>query len=93
MAAAAASGTAVEISSSGLYKPVGEIYPAPLLLQMFHDAAVPIVFASDAHEPSHCGRNVDQLVTAARNAGYTEYLAFDQRKSTTQGIPAIMPGA
>jgi histidinol-phosphatase (PHP family) len=93
VAAAAASGTAVEISSSGLYKPIGEIYPAPQLLQMFHDAGVRITLASDAHEPGHCGRDADRLVAAARDAGYNEYLVFDQRTSTMQELPAIMLGA
>ncbi len=35
VSAAAGTGTAVEVSSAGLRKPVGEIYPAPRFLEMF----------------------------------------------------------
>lgn len=77
--AAASSGTAVEISSQGLRYPVGEIYPSPLLLQMFHDAGVPITLASDAHDPDGAGWGHDEVVAAARAAGYRERLRFHKR--------------
>lgn len=77
--AAVGSGTAVEVSSSGIYKPIGEIYPAPSFLAMFAEAAVPITLASDAHLPAHCGRDRKTLVAAARAAGYTDRLSFSGR--------------
>ena len=77
--AAAASGTAVEVSTSGLFKPVGEVYPAPTFLEMFHEAGVPITLASDAHFPEDCGREFGVAAAAARSAGYTEELRFSQR--------------
>lgn len=85
--AAAASGTAVEVSSAGLHKPIGEMYPAPRFLEMFNAAGVPITLASDAHVPEECGRDVSTLVQAARAAGYGEYLVFDQRVATTRVLP------
>jgi histidinol-phosphatase (PHP family) len=85
--AAASSGTALEVSSSGLHKPVAEIYPAPPLLKMFNEAGVPITLASDAHEPAHCGRDASTLVRAARAAGYGEHLAFDQRVAFSKALP------
>lgn len=87
VAAAAESGTAVEASSSGMYKAVGEMYPAPTLLAMFGQAGVPITLASDAHEPAHCGRDADVLIAAAREAGYTDHLIFDQRTSSSRPLP------
>lgn len=85
--AAADSGTAVEVSSAGLHKPVGEIYPAPVFLEMFSAAGVPITLASDAHAPEECGRDAQQLVDAARAAGYSEHLVFDQRVPATRVLP------
>lgn len=86
--AAAASGTAVEVSSSGLHKPVAEIYPAAPLLSLFNRAKVPITLASDAHEPAHCARDFDQVVDAARSAGYSDHLLFDQRVAVERQLPA-----
>lgn len=87
VAAAVASGTAVELSSAGLHKPIGETYPSPSLLAMFHQAGVPITLASDAHAPHECGRDSDLLIQQARQVGYTEYLRFDQRQPTLHQFP------
>jgi histidinol-phosphatase (PHP family) len=87
VAAAAASGTAVEVSSAGIHKPIGEMYPAPSLLAMFNRGEVPITLASDAHEAAQCGRDADKLVSAARQAGYTEHLVYNQRAAEPQSFP------
>jgi histidinol-phosphatase (PHP family) len=86
--AAASSGTAVEVSSAGIYKPIDEIYPAPEFLKLFHSGGVPITLASDAHEPADCARDVAVVVAAARAAGYSEHLVFEERKLSTTSIPA-----
>jgi histidinol phosphatase-like PHP family hydrolase len=39
----------VEVSTAGLRKPVGEIYPARAFLEMVVDAGNPIALSSDAH--------------------------------------------
>lgn len=83
VAAAAASETAVELSSAGLYKPIREVYPAPTLLQMFHAAGVPITLASDAHRPDEAGRDFEDLKDIARQAGYSHQLRFERRTSTS----------
>jgi histidinol-phosphatase (PHP family) len=77
--AAAAGGTAVEVSTAGLYKPVGEMYPAPELLGAMHEAGVGITLASDAHFPREAARDRDLAVAAARAAGYTHRLRFTRR--------------
>ena len=43
-AAARESGCAVEISSAGLRKPVGEAYPEPRLLRQIVAAGIPVTF-------------------------------------------------
>jgi len=78
--AAAASGVAVEVSSSGLRRPVMEAYPSPRLLTMFNAAGVPITLASDAHTPDMAGWRHDEVVAAARAAGYSEHLRFEGRR-------------
>jgi histidinol-phosphatase (PHP family) len=87
VAAAAASGTAVEVSSGGLRRAVGEIFPAPAFLSLFHDAGVPITLASDAHVADDAAWGHQEVVAAARRAGYTHYLRFEARRP----IPAELP--
>lgn len=78
--AAAASGTAVEVSSQGLARPSAEVYPAPAFLRMFHEAGVPITLASDAHAAAEAGWGHDEVVAAARAAGYAQMLRFRARR-------------
>ena len=80
VAAAAASGVAVEVSSSTLRQPSAEITPAPAFLAMFHGAGVPITLASDAHVPELAAHAHDQVLAAARAAGYDSHLRFDARR-------------
>ena len=79
-AAAAMSGTAVEVSSAGLRYPAAEVYPAPHFLETFHAAGVDITLASDAHHASDAGWGRQEVVTAARAAGYPSHVRFDRRR-------------
>ena len=81
VAAAARSGTSVEVSSQGLRRPVGEMYPSPTFLKMFHGAGVKVTLASDAHHPEDAGHAHDEVVQAARAAGYSRHLRFESRRS------------
>jgi histidinol-phosphatase (PHP family) len=87
VAAAAASGVAVEVSSTGLRHPVAEINPAPSFLAMFRAAGVPITLASDAHVPELAGFGHDRVAAAARAAGYDSYLRFAERSPIVTPLP------
>lgn len=69
---AASNGVAVEVSTAGLRKPVGELYPTHDLLVAFRAAGVPVTVGSDAHEPAEVGFAIAQAYDAAMRAGYTE---------------------
>lgn len=84
--AAVPSGTAVDVSS-GPHKPIGEIYQHPSFLVMLSGAGAPITLASDAHEPAHSGQDTGRLTAAARDAGYTDHLVFDQRTASLRPLP------
>jgi histidinol-phosphatase (PHP family) len=77
--ASARGGTAVEVSTAGLYQPAKEMYPSKALLQRFHNHRVPITLASDAHYPEHCGRDRDKALELARSVGYTQRIEFTRR--------------
>jgi len=74
------SGVAVEINTSGLRKFVKEIYPALWILEHYCKAGVPLTFGSDSHDPNDVGRDYDKAIELAKQAGYTEYVLFKQRK-------------
>lgn len=78
--AAAATGTAVEVSTAGLHQPAGELYPHPTFLRMFREAGVEITLASDAHRPEDAARDRALAVAAAKEAGYHRRVTFEQRR-------------
>lgn len=80
VAASVASGVAIEVSSGGLRRESNEIFPAPGLLAMFGEAAVPITLASDAHTPNQAAWGHNLVVASARAAGYSTYLRFEGRQ-------------
>jgi histidinol-phosphatase (PHP family) len=69
----------LEVSSAGLRKPVGELYPDPALLRAAHEQGVPITLASDAHVPRLVGEDFDRALALAREAGYETVTVFDGR--------------
>ena len=77
--AAARSGMAAEVSSSGWAKPVGEAYPAPSLLARFRTAGVPITTASDAHHVEHVAARRPDVRSLVEAAGYESLCAFRGR--------------
>lgn len=81
------SGVAIELNSSGLSRPVGEIYPGLDLLKIVRSHGVPITFGSDSHKPSQVGRDFDKLLRLARDAGYSDYLRFSGRKRIPMPLP------
>lgn len=73
-------GMTIEINTSGLRKPVKEIYPSLETLKIYQNAGIPITFSSDAHDPLDVGRDYDKAAALARAAGYDEYSVFRNRK-------------
>jgi histidinol-phosphatase (PHP family) len=67
---------ALELSTAGLHKHVGELYPD---LGFLTANPLPITLASDAHVPANVGRDYDQALALARAAGYETVTVFDGR--------------
>jgi histidinol-phosphatase (PHP family) len=89
VAAAAGSRTAVEVSSQGLRRPAAEVYPSSEFLRRFHDGGVAITLASDGHFPHEAADGLAEVVGAARTAGYSTHLRFDQRRSHAVDLPVV----
>jgi histidinol-phosphatase (PHP family) len=75
----AESGIAIEVSTAGLRKPVGEIYPDRAFLEMVVDAGNPIALSSDAHTPEHVGFEYEQAVKLLDEVGVKEIAVFERR--------------
>ena len=73
------SDVAVEVSTAGLRKPVGEIYPAAAFLEMCLEAGRPVALSSDAHVPEHLGYGYDRAVEWLGEIGVTEVATFERR--------------
>lgn len=84
--ALATTGTALELSSAGIRKPVGEPYPSAALLKCCARAGVLITLGSDAHRPQDVGKDFDVLVSLARACGYETAAVFEGRKIRTEPL-------
>ncbi|MGE5278457.1 MAG: histidinol-phosphatase HisJ family protein [Acidobacteriota bacterium] len=92
IAAAREAGCAVEISSAGLRKPVGEAYPEARLLRLLVAAGVPVTFSSDAHAPAEVGWGYDRTLELARSCGVVEYVTFEKRRKLRRPLPSGLEG-
>jgi len=78
--AIADSGIAVEVSTAGLRKPVGEIYPAPDFAEMCVEAGAEFALSSDAHAPDQVGFAYDQAVEFLSGLGVERICVFEGRQ-------------
>jgi histidinol-phosphatase (PHP family) len=76
----AESDVAIEVSTAGLRKPVGEIYPAPAFLEMCLEAGRPVALSSDAHVPADLAFRYDEALEYLAGLGVTELAAFERRQ-------------
>ncbi|HEY3435028.1 MAG TPA: histidinol-phosphatase [Solirubrobacterales bacterium] len=84
--AIAESGIAVEISTAGLRKPVGEQYPARPYLEMILDAGCPIALSSDAHVPEQLGFGYEEALELLEELGVRELTVFERRRRRMEPI-------
>jgi histidinol-phosphatase (PHP family) len=78
--AIAEAGVAVEVSTAGLRKPVAEIYPAPMFIEMCREAGAVFALSSDAHRPEDIGFEYGRAVGLLTELGVGEICAFDRRQ-------------
>ena len=80
------SDVAVEVSTAGLRKPAGEIYPAARFLEMCLDAGRPVALSSDAHMPEQLGYEYERAVEWLSELGVTQLAVFDGRSRRLEAI-------
>ena len=86
--AIAESGIAVEVSTAGLRKPVGELYPARGFAEMCVEAGAPFALSSDAHLPEQVGFAYDRAVDFLDSLGVGEICVFEGRRRRLAPLPS-----
>jgi len=86
--AIAESGVAVEVSTAGLRKPVGEIYPAPAFLEFAIEAGAAIALSSAPHGPEQIGYGYDRALELLDSLGVRELATLERRTRRLEPIGA-----
>jgi histidinol-phosphatase (PHP family) len=80
------SGVAVEFSTAGWRKPVGEQYPAVPYLEMLVDAGCPMALSSDAHTIDQIGFEYERALEVLEAAGIGEIAVFTGRERRMEPV-------
>jgi histidinol-phosphatase (PHP family) len=84
---AADSNIAIEINTAGLRKPVRKFYPEFDILRDAAKSGVLLTFGSDAHAPDEVGADFAEAIQYAKEAGFSKYCSFTERKHKTIKLP------
>lgn len=88
-----AGGSAVELSTAGLRKPVGELYPAREFAALCVEAGVPFALSSDAHLPEQVGFGYERALELLESLGVGEICVFERRRRRLVPLAAGVPSA
>ena len=91
--AVAESGIAVEVSTAGLRKHVGEIYPSPAFAEMCVEAGAEFALSSDAHAPDQVGFAYEQALEFLGGLGVDRICAFEGRERRTEPLGELADAA
>jgi histidinol-phosphatase (PHP family) len=80
------SDVAIEVSTAGLRKPVGEIYPARAFLEMCLEAGRPVALSSDAHTPNDLAYRYDEALEYLESVGVDRIAVFERRRCRLEPI-------
>jgi histidinol-phosphatase (PHP family) len=83
-------GMLMEISSAGLRKPCGEIYPGPRVMAVAAELGLSVSFASDAHCPDTPAFAFAELARYAASFGYT-YSCVPAGDGALRRVPFTVP--
>ncbi len=83
--AAGKAGMAIEVNTSGLRKPVKELYPSLEILKLARRRGLMLTLGSDAHRPDEVAANFADALELARAAGFSEICSF------SAGTPSLHP--
>jgi histidinol-phosphatase (PHP family) len=76
----AATGAAMELNTSGLAKPLGEMSPGRTMLMQMRRREIPVVIGADAHDPERVASQFEAALDALEAVGYHEVSLFLDRQ-------------
>lgn len=79
-------GISIEVSTAGLRKPIGEIYPSRSILLEMAARRIPIVLSSDAHSPDEVGADYAISVPLVRELGWRSLTTFSERRAVAASL-------
>ena len=72
---------ALEINTSGLFKPIGTTLPDKFLIERFKNLGGEyITIGSDAHNIQNVGAGIEKGIEIAKECGFNHYTIFENRK-------------
>ena len=86
--AIAATGTAMELNTSGLNKKIREMNPAPEILRAMNQRKIRVVLGADAHVPERVAADFEDALALLKKCGYDEISFFVDRKRRDVSIDA-----
>ncbi len=69
----------IEINAAGFRKPINEPYPSKSILELIYDLDIPITFSSDAHSVEQVGYMYDDVLSIAKEMGFSKVATFNNR--------------
>ena len=86
----AATGTAMELNTSGLIKKPVEMSPGPEMLSEMGQRGIPVVIGADAHDPYRVAANFEDALDALTTAGYSQVSFFLNRQRQDLPIDQVL---
>ncbi|HIP12090.1 MAG TPA: histidinol-phosphatase HisJ [Arcobacter sp.] len=80
------SNMSVELNAAGLRKPIKEAYPSKQLLQLAFEYDIDITFGSDAHSIEQVGFGYKEVLTMAKDIGYTKCISYNDKSKEIYDI-------
>lgn len=86
----AATGTAMELNTSGLNKSVAEMNPGREMLGEMQQRGIPVVIGADAHDPHRVSANFEDALESLGDAGYSQVSFFLNRQRQDHPIDRVL---
>ena len=86
----AATGTAMELNTSGQHKKIREMNPFPEMLKEMRQRDIPVVVGADAHNPARVGDKYPAALELLYTCGYSHVSYFVGRRRVEVAISAAL---
>ena len=77
---------AIELSTAGWRKPVGEQYPSKEIISLAKEIGIPFTVASDAHSSVQQAENYDRLSALMDECGITEVCVYEGHRRRSMAL-------